>query len=478
MNPAGQALRVLALTACICAQAFAADFCRPLSAAAWTAPSEASRFVYPAIRIGFSKPLLPIGDPAAVAAKLKALPAGERNLFFVALAIDRLPHAHPADALAADAGLTTIWWENGAAAAASRLRRFAMALAGADVAPDFVAFDIEQPRSTWVLGRCPEALAQWQAIAVDPRFRRPVWLDPARSFIAAACRRNDLSFRAHWNRDSRVAVTRYLTSAFAAPVLARFPQAGVSNYDHYAWPANDIVRDLNGHRFQTLAHTDTIVGTHQSPELYGRLHQLRGKVDPGAPKSYFETPFDSLRMALNRLRSAALGSEAPIAPWIARSSFGADGAVPHARTPHWRELVLHAALSGVERILYFNAPTGPTDTAAARTDDDRRMAAALAEFAEERRCDTPVLATTTLLADDERWILTGARLGDRGLWRVTAPFGGSLSTERRDGRLVLTDGRYALDFGRATDVEASVEPGSPGVWIRQRTGYAAPRVAQ
>ena len=184
----------------------------------------------------------------------------------------------------------------------------------AEATPDFVAIDIERQLSTWVLGRCPKAQRQWRALEDDARFERPAWLRRGTSLTEAACRSADIDFRDRWNRDMHQRVTRYLNSAFAMPLRRVFPAIGVSNYEHYDWPANSVVRDLNGHRFQRLGNDAATVGTHQSPQLYGRFNQLRGRIDAGRKTSYFDTPFDAFRAALNRLRSAMLGSTHPLAP--------------------------------------------------------------------------------------------------------------------------------------------------------------------
>jgi hypothetical protein len=122
-----------------------------------------------------------------------------------------------------------------------------------------------------------------------------------------------------------------------------------------------------------------VAGDVQTPVLYGAIGNLgiKGKdnYDTKAATGYptgpdWLQPYVATALYVNYVRAALRANpDAPVLPWFAPQSwFGNDASsttpVPWAKTPWWREAVLHSLLSaGQTNLLWWNSLATPDDEA-------------------------------------------------------------------------------------------------------------------
>ncbi len=417
-----------------------------------------------------------------LAARVLAQPEGERAIVWRAFGNETLPHAHAADALAN--GAPGIWWDTGAAETAEVVTAVMAGLKARGVTLDWLHIDVEWGLSNWSLGTCDGASAdsereRWAAILADRRFPEvaarlganvgfEVDADtPATEGLCPMVYGGERYLR--WNAEMNERAAEYYRAAFITPAVAVFPALRASNYGFAATSPTLEVPDYNGHRDDLFGDGAT-VGTHQAPFAYGWMEQLAGSQNPAidASRAYEGTPFNALRLAVNTARSHALADPGtPMSPWIAPSNWVEDF-IPLGGTSLWPELVLHVGMLAPERLLYWNNSDTVTAEADEALDNVLQALNRLASCADRESLDTG-------LAD---WfaphLVSGVRVGDAHLWRVTAvEFEGEDATvERRGLDIVVRAADTAYVFPTAWE---SAETGfEAGLWIVQDAGAAAP----
>lgn len=442
---------------------------RQIFAYAWNEKTASSlNFVQRAPRVSFATRRETLRNVKQLANELRTLPRGRRALIFRAWSDDVLPDRHEQDRLGNDPEFTGPWWDHGVAAARAALTTFAENLAEEKVTLDFLALDMERGLSNWEIGRCPKHRDRWAAIDRDPRKATLGW--PLTEPLAEGfCERRNPKDYLAWNALMRLRVATYLNEAFYQPLSATFPKIGVSNYGFSYWDAAHAVPDPNGHAFQSQGQ-GAIVGTHQSPVLYGALGQIRDPKTSAIAAAYSDA-FDSFRFAVNHMRAARLASSAPIAPWIANRGFTGNDSVPMANTDFWNELIIHAAISGADHFLYWNAHT------LSSSNDDRLLDRILGDVNQHLPCGQTTAAFDALVPADQRFVLSGARSGDQSVWRLTADSKNDRFVKRRlsDGSIRLTNDTVSIQFADSRGKVFMSSHSNIGYWIVQ-PGDAPPPV--
>jgi hypothetical protein len=152
--------------------------------------------------------------------------------------------------------------------------------------------------------------------------------------------------------------------------------------------------------------------------LYCRLYAIKKSLLDGK-NPYGGGPFAGLRYGVNYMRAAA----PPVAPWVGYKGYGASAL---CNTPYYEELIYHTALCGATKLLYFNPQVFPPHKPMpewSNPDQDRVLDKCLRDV-NERFGDldrSPI--TTGIMPWDSPLVVSGMRVGDKSLWRVTAPPG-------------------------------------------------------
>lgn len=357
-------------------------------------------------------------DPAAAKKATDAMPVGHRVLF--SWDLHRSIAGDHRDACRTPAGTRTkqpgIWWDKGAEACARRFDEFFKSYKRIGGEVDTLVLDCEISLGNWRLGNKPEI---YQAIQNDPRFGEVAEelgfadLDQVRRW-----RQSDHYLR--WNALMHHRVAGYLDKGIFDPIKKYYPNLKASNYGHrYGKPPFDCP-DLNGHHCDRYPiEGKTHFGTHQSASLYAQVAQLARHRFEGSGRPYGDGPFQGFRHSVNRMRSMALSSQVPIAPWISHKAYKNSD----VRTSDlYQELLFHVALTGPDVFLYWNPiPRGRNARPEYAADDkqDRLVSECLSQLDKlvggaDRR---------TLVGSLADWggdfVLTGMQAEGRTVWRFT-----------------------------------------------------------
>ncbi|MSP25630.1 MAG: hypothetical protein EXR75_10775 [Myxococcales bacterium] len=276
--------------------------------------------------------------------------------------------------------------------------------------------------------------------------------------------------------------------ALAKTFLKYFPNAEVSNYGAYRYDATLDVPDYNGHH-PHLFGDGYVVGNHQSREGYGWLDGLAGK-EITAGVVLERRPFHSLLYAANSLRVMPLAAPSlPFHPWLAARSYQGDfGANPKvqliglADTDSWQELVFHTALTGATRFAHWNVSelqADPGQAAAVVASDTAAARATLEELNAVLGCSDRATLLEGLAPWGEMWLVTGMRIEDHEIYRVTPDLDGpdapglALTITSKEPATFVLGGR-TLTFPQGRVHEPALPASQAGVWIVQPTGAPKP----
>jgi len=375
-------------------------------------------------------------QPAQVAAESLKQAAGRRALFSWDVHRDILNH--PADVCRTPDGQPTafrgVWPAQGTAATRERFDRFFGEFKAAGGQMDLFLLDFEGGYSNWSLGGGKDKEPLFRAIQSDPRFA-----ELARklgfSDLMTVCHWPGKRAYLKWNAVMAGVVDAALEAGVFQPAKRHYPALLGSNYGSVVMTEANAVPDLNGH-FQ-WSESD-LMGTHQAPSFYTWIGQLGDrKLDGRQP--FGRTPYAGLLLTLNTLRALQRSSDKPIMPWIAWQRYAGDGPksppATVANTPYYRELVYHLALAGCDTILFWN----PHPWSKNQKPEDLSMPAdellldgLLADCNRRLAADRRECLTTAALPWDAPLLVTGLRLDDRAVWRVTAPAGVTKVTVKVD----------------------------------------------
>jgi hypothetical protein len=329
----------------------------PYVAFAWHTPATPLQHI--AGTVWYSKD----SDSPAVAAQLKAIPAGERALLransrelLIGNSADQLPIP----------GITTTrpsvtaagpWLEYGADAEAAFERQFLMHLQQHGASVDYLVLDLE-----WgINSECSRE--QLSAIQADPR-----WASISAQFNVPASvplgdsHLNDAGALA-FDMASAATLASRVHRAFCDPLHAVFPAARCSDFGDGVLPMSLATQapDLNGvfHPAVLPMHGDT-----QSPVYYSQVGNIGQPWQPwNTPVSPdWSQPMPILCAQVGAVRAYAAAG-LPIIPWI--NGKGCSGSPPTLpamlNSAYWDELVFHLCLSGgTTNLLLWNPNDGAT----------------------------------------------------------------------------------------------------------------------
>lgn len=362
-------------------------------------------------------------DPAEVAAASLALPAGRRALFSWDMHRDLL--AHPADLCRTADGQPTeyrgVWPEQGIAVNKARFTDFFGRFKAAGGQMDWFILDFEGGYSNWHLGGGEAKEPMWRAIQQDPRFAalaEKLGFDDLMTICYWPGKTNYLK----WNAVMAGQKDAALQEAVFAPAAALFPDLQGSNYGGEQIDQANAVPDLNGHRQWSET---ALMGTHNAPSLYATIGQLGDRKLAG-DQPYGRSALAGLRLSLQTVRAIQRCSDKPLSPWIAWQRYAGDGPKsPPAtigNTPYWHELVYHLALAGCDTYLFWNPhpwrpDQDPETLSTAR--DEHLLDDLLADLNERLRGEVREPLSTAAIPWDAMVLVTGLRVDDHVIWRLT-----------------------------------------------------------
>jgi len=348
------------------------------------------------------------------------------------------------------------WMDAGINATKSSVTLLLTALRAAGAEPDGIVVDNETDLGAAFIVGAPGSAA---AIQGDPRWPALASATGLPLTLTGMNWGTDLYF--NWTDKMSGRFDAALNQAVFEPAKAIFPKASVSNYNSgpisraNAWP------DINGHIDRK---TTPGFGTHDTSEFYGWL--AAGRVSKVKGTQSVSDAWMAFRLEVFKARGMIASSSRPRQAWIASKSWPGEtwGKVAFASNPLWDEMILQLGMHGFNTFLEFS-PSDPSKTVEQNTAntvlDRAALDAALGELNDVagNAGGAPILASQP--AWDDRVIATGRRLNGgqvaRGqasptLWRF------SFSENVNSVVLRFTDG---------TTTKIGPEDGRRGCWYVQ-----------
>lgn len=376
-----------------------------------------------------------------------------------------------------------VWWEEGVRRVAGRYRAFLQAFKGYGGAADVWLIDFEDYQSVWNIGQrwmeAPDGVesgayaARWRSIARDRRFEAEVRTPLSRDGMVFSARRAaedvlldslydtpDEGAKIAWNALGRERSARFLKEAACSVVREYFPDAQCSNYGHFGWDPRYALYD-EGLKAVSDAGCGGIAGTHQALPMYHEMQS--GRTLDG--RLYGADPFEVFVYSVNRVRAAMLGSDAPMHLWFSHRDWNGSRL---RRKDLYQEALLHAALAGAERFIYWNPRYEASDVTAPADDAQDRLVSDL--FKEWDALLAGAAWKRTLVTSPADWdgrVVDSAVETDAFiLHRVTADR--AIVVRENGDKVVLSAGDRTLTFERARVPIAPSDSFAPaGVWVMQ-----------
>ncbi len=452
--------------------------CKPFVAYSWRPNPDGHSNIIPFYWMMNGRDL---ADPSKAVAAVNAMPAGHRVIFSWDAHRD-LPW-HPKDACrTADGGLTKtpgVWWDNGVNRVAERFDKYFREFKAQGGHVDALILDHEVGLKNWSLGKKGRA----EAIMADPRFDQVAKQAGISDLKSVLSWRASTDFR-KWNARMAERTSDYNSRAVFVPVRKHFPNLKMSNWECFYNSSEWRCPDVNGQQHSEFG-PGKHVGTHQSLNLYGGISSLKfntfvdgefrtRRIGP----RYEQTAFNGFRLAVNRMRTSVLSSDVPVWPWISYKRFG--GSLVRD-SDLYQEVILHAGLCGADAFLLWNPDAWKKDQKPEDYNSPEQIELV-------SRCllelDSLVGARSngdktrqTLVKQLAEWygdyVLTGMRVGDQNVWRLTprikpeAPVE-SVIVEANPPRFRIGISEIAFPSGT---IHASAEPVSDrGIWIVTAAG--------
>lgn len=317
-------------------------------------------------------------------------PAGQRGiLLYTDEMVSSYLRSYPGNACRNAAGellapsMQCPWLEAGAGVLKKRMDTFFKNLRDRGVGVDRIALNVEAYQlDSWgsaITGGMNNDPARYLAVLNDPRFYRdspnyPVG-HPLRRSVASALGFDDLSlimsshqigstgpsYYSVWNSYMSARIAAYIHGAVAIPALRYFPNIKISDNprqllgSHYLPDENGIhTRDCSDPNL--YCGQGDYAGTHQDPTL-GYSPRLGsgfadGTIRFDGIRTYGADLFSALKYSVNKVAIGRAANPAiPLTPTVACRSFAHHQAIEQSMYP---EHILHALLSGVDDINYWN----------------------------------------------------------------------------------------------------------------------------
>lgn len=357
-------------------------------------------------------------DPVAAKNATDAMPKGHRVLF--SWDLHRSIAGDHRDFCRTPAGDRTkqpgIWWDKGAEACARRFDEFFKRYHRIGGKVDTLVLDCEISLGNWRLSNKPVV---YQAIQRDPRFAE-VGEQLGFSDLNQVRRWRQSDHYLRWNALMHHRVAGYLDKGIFEPIKKYYPNLQASNYGHRYGKPPFACPDLNGHHCDRYpVEGKSHFGTHQSASLYAHVAQLARHRFKGSEMPYGDGAFQGFRHSVNRMRSMALSSDVPIAPWISHKAYKNSDV---RLSDLYQELIFHVGLTGPDAFLYWNPIPRGKDARPEHAADDKQD-----QLVSEclRQLDLMVGGADrkTLVRSLADWsgdfILTGMEAERRVVWRFT-----------------------------------------------------------
>lgn len=406
--------------------------CKPFVAYSWRPNPDGHSNIIPFYWMMNGRDL---ADPSKAVAALNAMPEGHRVLFSWDAHRD-MPF-HPEDYCRTADGKTTgvqgVWWDKGVARVADRFDRYFREFKAQGGHVDALILDHEVGLKNWSLGKKGRA----EAIMADPRFgdlAKEAGISDLKSVLNW---RASTDFR-KWNALMAERTSDYNNQAIFDPVRKHYPKLKMSNWECFY---NSLrCPDVNGQQHSEFG-PGKHVGTHQSLNLYGGISSLKfntfvdgefrtRRIGP----RYQQTPFNGFRLAVNRIRTSVLSSDVPVWPWISYKRFG--GSLVRD-SDLYQEVILHAGLCGADAFLLWNPDAWKKDQKPEDYNSPEQIelvSRCLLELdslacAKSDKVQTRRTLVTKLAEWYGDYVLTGMRVGDRNVWRLTPRIKREVSVE-------------------------------------------------
>ncbi len=409
---------------------------------------------------------------------------------------DEASGLNPTSGLTED--FSAIWWDNGTQEVYDLFDEFFADYKASGGRCDHFVLDFEQGFSNWANGYDNSLEwhdrgdawheAKWNIVQDDQRFidegimatlegmgyvpgrLNDTVYDWGNYATPASCKDNYLV----WNSLMSYRKGEYTNDAVYDALIKHFPDATMSNYGNYKWDASLQFPGRNGHNTKHYGN-GSMVGTHQSKQIYGALGQgidNMGYVTPG--KIYQRTPFNAMRYHSNTVKLMYLTDpNAPIAPWISYKTFSDDNENKKTylnESDHYQENILHAGMNGADYFLYWN----PNSTQW----EDILVSNVLNELDEMIGYDVEKTPLTTDIYWDIPFQISGMEVGDYRAWRFTPDVDsedGKNQTLWLEGDDIIfkTDG-YTVLFEEGQIYRPSSTDAPLGWWVLQDKNSGRP----
>lgn len=266
-----------------------------------------------------------------------------------------------------------VFWDNGAIEIGKMFDLFFKKLKDKGVTVDYIMLDIEDDISNWrvsnvtrenaAVGRRANVTSDKNEtfkvvlqIVKDRYGSLPAILDTIDAGkIKMAMADKGMSY-IKFNSFFQDLFCKNLNTAFYYPAKKYFPNVSCSNYGSFYQIEKFKIPEQHGHKVY-LGGKGSIVGTHQSPSLYGLLAPSVSNYLPGGNTgNNFKkevSPFDAVLYGINLLKSLVIDHSAPVAPYIANRGFK-KGNYRIGNSDYYQENLFHILLGGCQNILFWN----------------------------------------------------------------------------------------------------------------------------
>jgi len=364
-----------------------------------------------------------------------------------------------------------VWWENGRADVKNQINSFFEEYKQIGGEVDVIILDVEVGMSNWALNNIANTkyesslddqnrIDYYLAIQNDPRYSE---IQQELSFSDILYVANYLDFRntAHeydyleWNELMYDRLSEFYKESIYNPIKSNYPSIRLNEYNHHYWSDDFPVPDRNGHPIY-LRGDGTHTGTYQTRAIYGQGGNVYGGRPPEGVDDYPYTKFNSFRYHVNQIRSVALSSDVPFAPWISHKGWQ-DSILRD--NDYYQELIYHTVLTNLGYFLYWNPPNAiiPADQ-----EDDQLVSNLL------KKSDKLIgySGKNTLVSDISEWtddyVLSGMESGGRKVWRLT--FEGDINVDEGED-LTFSTNDFEIAFPEGVIYESQYS--SQGYWVIQ-----------
>ncbi len=316
----------------------------------------------------------------------------------------------------------SIFWDKGAEYVKEIITALFKEMKAIDAPLDYVIDDMENGMSNWVLKDSEKV----HAIERNPRYTEEVRpLLEERGYTFGTAEQGELYYLWNWSKHKTAyliwnnvmscRIADYYNYAVYNPIDEIYPGIKLSNYSDVDYNGEALKCDVAGHK-EHLGGITKRVGTHSSPVLYGNMGQITRNLPTGYKFEEFSlTGFNCLLKEAMHTQSAVYsGDGAGIMPWIGLKTWTKSAAYRNFfNTHYYDENVFHLGLMGSDPFLLFDVG-GDDETA-----DREYLSKLMHELDSVTGAQKGEIIKTPVIDWNDRFVITGANLSDKSLWRIT-----------------------------------------------------------